>query len=257
MAEVTKRKKEKKAGPIKAGRKPAAGANFNLLLALGVVAAVAIIAFILVSSSKPADIPAGQINLSNASGGLPPGTVVVNAESEDVRGDRQAKVWVVEFGDFQCSFTAKAKPVADRLLADFNGSVALVWKHFPLDSACNPVVSSQLYPGSCKAAEASECASEQGRFWEYHDKLLSSKNPVSTQLLKQYATDLGLDTDAFDSCLDSGRMAPEVRKDIDEAILLGIPGTPTFFIEGRAFARWSDYDAFRKAVEDAQANGTG
>ncbi|MEM4389440.1 MAG: thioredoxin domain-containing protein [Candidatus Micrarchaeia archaeon] len=218
------------------------------LALLAVVIAIAIIYYlILVQAQAPLAPPK-----ENAS--VQVGAVVLDLSQEPVRGNPNASVWLVEFGDFQCPYCARAAPFVKRLLADFPDRLGFVWKHFPLDAACNPLMKSSLHPEACKAAEAAECAGEQGRFWEYHDRLLASQDALDVPSLKRYAAELGLDVAEFGECLDSGRTAPLVRADIEEAIALDVPGTPTFFINGHEYrGQWSDYEALKAAVAQAEA----
>jgi protein-disulfide isomerase len=156
----------------------------------------------------------------------PSGNVKVSiTDADPVLGDKNAEITIVEFSDFQCPFCARA---ADGAIADFknsdyfkNGEVNLVYKHFPLNS---------IHPQAQKAAEASECANQQGKFWEYHDLLFANQQSLDDASLKAYASDLGLDTNAFNSCLDNDAAAAKVRKDLGEATAAGGRGTPYFVI---------------------------
>jgi len=236
-----------------APKAPARWLDYRWALALFVlVIAIALIYYLI--SIQP---PAQPAKLENASAGgnasVQAGAVILDLSEAPVRGSRNASVWLVEFGDFQCPFCGRAAPIVKRLLQDFPGRLAFVWKHFPLDYACNPVMRTQLHPEACKAAEAAECAGEQGKFWEYHDKLMENQDALDIASLKRYAEEMGLDPSAFAECLDSGRMASIVRRDIDEAIALDVPGTPTFFINGRVYTgRWSDYGEFKEAIARAE-----
>ncbi|MEM3031124.1 MAG: thioredoxin domain-containing protein [Candidatus Micrarchaeia archaeon] len=236
-------------------RKPAAPSapshDYRWALALLAVVVVIAIVYYLISVQAQAP-PAPPAPKENASAQV--GAVVLDLSQEPVRGNPNASVWLVEFGDFQCPYCARAAPFVKKLLEDFPGRLAFVWKHFPLDSACNPVMRSQLHPEACKAAEAAECAAEQGRFFEYHDRLLVSQDALDVASLKRHAAELGLDAAEFGECLDSGRTTPLVRADIDEAIALDVQSTPTFFINGHVYeGRWSDYEAFKAAVAQAEA----
>ena len=154
------------------------------------------------------------------------GSVRVQIEDNDpVLGDPDAGVSIVEFSDFQCPFCARA---ATGALTDLknsdefkNGDVNLVYKHFPLNS---------IHPHAQKAGEASLCAHEQGQFWEYHDTLFENQHSLTTDSLKSYAAQLGLDTAAFDSCLDGNDFRSEVNKETAQATAAGGRGTPYFVV---------------------------
>lgn len=160
-------------------------------------------------------------------------------------GSPDAKVAVVEYSDFQCPFCTRAFPTVKQVLKDYNGKIKFYYKHFPLS----------FHQNAQKAAEAYECALDQGKQWEYHDKLFENSQADGSGLnaadLKKYASELGLDTAKFNDCLDSGRMAGKVSADTAEGAQNGVSGTPTFFINGEAIVGAQPYSAF-KAVIDAK-----
>lgn len=169
------------------------------------------------------------------------GKVVVSVtETEHIRGATDAKVTIVEFSDFQCPFCGKAQPTIEEVLKNYNGSVRLVYKHFPL---------TQIHQYSLKAAEASECTDEQGKFWEYHDILFKNQNALGIADLKKYASQLGLDTTQFNECLDSNKMADRVAKNFEEGQKAGVSGTPAFFINGQKLVGAQPYSAFQSIID--------
>ncbi len=161
--------------------------------------------------------------------------------SEHVRGSDTAKVTITEFSDFQCPYCGNAQPVLEEILKNYQGKVKLVYKHFPL----------QFHQYAEKAAEASECAADQGKFWEYHDLLFGNQDSLTKSDLKNYAEQIGLDMDKFNSCLDSGIMAERVKNDLNEGIKLGVSGTPAFFINGQKVIGAQPYFVFQSAIERA------
>lgn len=155
-----------------------------------------------------------------------PTNIKVTIDADDpILGDKDAKVSVVEFSDFQCPFCARAftGSIADFKNSDVfkNGDANFVYKHFPLNS---------IHPFAQKAAEASECANDQGKFWEYHDKLFENQRALGIDDLKGYASDLGLDTGDFNDCLDSDDKRKSVNDDLSAATAAGGRGTPYFVI---------------------------
>ena len=182
--------------------------------------------------------PSPSINPNTA------GTTVQNfdiTKKDHVRGDFNAPVTLVEFSDFECPYCEKHFPTLSRILDDYPGKVRLVYKHFPL---------ANLHPNAQKAAEASECADEQGKFWEYHDKLFAGQPAgFSLDKFKQWAKDLGLKTDQFDNCLDSGKYAQKVRTDAQEGQQKGVQGTPATFVNGRLVSGALPYDSFKQLVD--------
>jgi protein-disulfide isomerase len=147
------------------------------------------------------------------------------SDSDPILGNPNAKISMVEFSDFQCPFCQRAVtgPLADFQESDYfkDGEVNLVFKHLPLNS---------IHPFAQKAAEASECANRQGMFWEYHDLLFENQNALDVDSLKQYAVQLGLDTEAFNSCLDNDEARSKVLQDLAQASAAGARGTPYFVI---------------------------
>jgi protein-disulfide isomerase len=123
----------------------------------------------------------------------------------------------------------------------YNGNVRLVHKDLPLES---------LHPQARQAAEAARCAHEQGKFWEYHDKLYANSPKAGADELKSYAKEVGLDVDLFDRCLASGKYKAVVQQDLKEGAQLGLTGTPTFFINGREISGNQPFEAFEAIIDE-------
>jgi protein-disulfide isomerase len=119
--------------------------------------------------------------------------------------------------------------------------VRLIYKDYPLD----------FHKDARKAAEASHCAGEQGKYWEYHDVLFTKTNALDIASLKKYADDLKLDANQFTACLDSGKYAAAISKDMAEGAQAGVTGTPAFFINGQFLSGAQPFAAFQDAVEEA------
>ncbi len=155
-----------------------------------------------------------------------PTNVKVTVDKDDpILGEKDAKISIVEFSDFQCPFCARAATgaVAEFKNSDYfkNGEVNLIYKDFPLNS---------IHTFAQKAAEAAQCAYDQDKFWEYHDKLFENQRALTVDDLKKYATDLELNTGDFNECLDSGKYIKEVNADLSAATAAGGQGTPYFVI---------------------------
>jgi protein-disulfide isomerase len=112
--------------------------------------------------------------------------------------------------------------------------VSLVFRHFPLDTSCNTLVSRSLHPDACLAACAAECAGAQGRFWEYHDVLFENHDDLERDDLFRYAREMRLDVPAFRSCLDDPATRARIGEDVQAGARAGVASTPTLFINGRA-----------------------
>jgi len=150
-------------------------------------------------------------------------------------------IMVVEFADFQCEHCRAVHETLKQLLREYPAEIRLVFKHLPLPH----------HPGAFEAAEASECAGEEGKFWEYHDLLFEHGEDLSMERLTEFAESLGLDTEGFEECLASHRQRPRINRDINEARLQGFSGTPTFLINGRLVAGGPSLEEFR-AIIDSQ-----
>jgi protein-disulfide isomerase len=145
----------------------------------------------------------------------------------------------VEYADYECPYCQQVQPVLDKLEDEFKGRIAFAYKDMPLP----------MHPHAQKAAEAAQCAGLQNKYWEYHDLLLKTKE-LDVPQLKAGAGQLGLETAAFDKCLDSGERAEAVKSSQDEAQKLGLQGTPSFFLNGRFFSGSGSYDQMRQMLED-------
>ncbi len=183
---------------------------------------------------------------------LPPAQPIqVDTSNAAVRGDPNAPVTIVEFSDFQCPFCKRAHPTVQQVLNEYSGRVKVVYMHLPLS----------FHEYAQKAAEAFECARDQGREWEMHDKIFDGDNSnIPASVLKQYAVELGMDAERFNQCLDNGEKAAVVAQDAAqleskqlEFAAWGIDGigTPTFLINGQPLVGAQPYSAFKAAVDAA------
>ena len=103
------------------------------------------------------------------------------------------------------------------------------------------------------AAEASDCANEQGKFWEYHDKLFANQQKLEDEDLKKAAEELGLNMETFNACYSSGKFRADVDKDMAEGTAAGVTGTPAFFVNGRFLSGAQPFDAFKAIIDDELA----
>jgi len=150
--------------------------------------------------------------------------LVLNVEGAPFKGEKGAKVTVVEFTDYQCPFCSRYfRQTWPQLDQDYvkTGKVKFVLRDLPLEA---------LHPQAFKAAEATHCAAEQGKYWEMHDRLFANQGALGRKDLSGYAQALGLDVAAFDKCVESGKGAERIRKDVADSDKAGARGTPTFFL---------------------------
>jgi Na+/H+ antiporter NhaA len=169
--------------------------------------------------------------------------VPVDPERDHVRGPHDAPVTLVEYGDLECPYCGQAESVIRELLADY-GDLRYVWRHLPL---------TDVHPHAQLAAEATEAAAAQGRFWEMHDQLLDHQGALTARDLIRYAGEIGLNTAQFTRDMRKHTGAARIAEDIDSADLSGVSGTPTFFINGRRHHGAYDIEGLSDAVRAARA----
>ncbi|MBV8991033.1 MAG: Na+/H+ antiporter NhaA, partial [Solirubrobacterales bacterium] len=167
----------------------------------------------------------------------------VDPERDHIRGPGDAPVTLVEYGDFQCPYCGQAEQVIRELLADLGSDVRYVWRHLPLND---------VHPNAQLAAEASEAAAAQGRFWDMYDLLLSHQHELTPRDLVRHAEQLGLNRDRFLGGLRRREYAPRVSEDVTTADESGVSGTPTFFINGRRHYGVYDIDTLTQEVRAAK-----
>jgi protein-disulfide isomerase len=165
----------------------------------------------------------------------------VNVAGAFAKGTATAPVTVVEFSDFHCPFCKRVQPVVTQLIAKYGDKVRLVYKDFPLDS---------LHPQARAASEAARCAGEQGKFWEFHDKIYGGDSDASAATMTRYAKEVAVgDMATFDACVKARKYQAQVQRDVAEGVKLGINGTPGFFINGRMLSGSQPLEAFVSIID--------
>jgi protein-disulfide isomerase len=167
----------------------------------------------------------------------------IAVDGAPIRGPKVAPVTIVEYSDFHCPYCRRVQPTLLQLLAKYPTQVRLIYKHLPLDS---------LHPQARLFAEASWCAAEQNRFWQFHDAVYAATNAAMTPLTT-FAGKSGLDVAQFESCVASGKAAPIVQAQADEGARFGVNGTPGFFINGRPISGAVPYDTFVRLIDEELA----
>ena len=165
----------------------------------------------------------------------------VSIDGGAIKGDKNAKLTLVEFTDFQCPFCARhLKDTMPQIENDYikTGKVRYVMRDFPLES---------IHPQAFKGHEAANCAAEQNKYWEMHEKLFANQRAMTPKDVTGYAETMGMDMSKFQSCFDGGKYTAKVRKDLNDAQKYGATGTPTFFI-GLTDPKGSEIKAVRKIV---------
>jgi protein-disulfide isomerase len=155
------------------------------------------------------------------------------------RGPARASITIVSFGDFECPFSAKAEAILRAVEVAHPGEVRVVFKNLPLP----------MHPNARLAAAAALAADEQGRFWEFHDRLYArTGTPLDREALLQIATDVGLNTARLSHDLDDPGLAARLDRDKADAEMLGVKGTPTFFVNGRRIVGAQPVTTFEAAI---------
>jgi protein-disulfide isomerase len=172
---------------------------------------------------------------------LDPYRIDVAAGDDPAKGPATAPVTVVEFSDFQCPYCARVGPTLKRVEDTYGEQVRIVYRDFPLQ---------QIHNNAAKAAEAGSCAADQGKFWQLHDKMFENQAKLAVPDLKQLAKDAGLDSAAFDQCLDSGKKAAEWNEDLKDGERYGVNGTPAFFVNGRLLGGAASFEKLTEVIDD-------
>ncbi|MDT4955806.1 MAG: hypothetical protein QOJ02_3944 [Acidobacteriota bacterium] len=184
-----------------------------------------------------------------------PFDMTVNPNTQEVKGNKGARVAIIEFSDFQCSYclsyVTQTFPQIDK---DYikTGKIKYFFRNLPLTGG---------HPNAFRAAEAAHCAAEQGKFWEAHDRFFANQDTLNPNDWPQHAQALGLDAKKFDQCLMSGKYDDEINQDIDDAQRVGINGTPAFLIGvmapnsskvtvSKIMMGAETYDNFKKALDE-------
>ena len=169
----------------------------------------------------------------------PPREKVANA-GRPAKGPANARVEVIEFSDFQCPYCERAYPVVQQVLSTYGDKIHFVYRNYPLAS----------HPNAQPAAEAAACAAEQGKFWEYHNRLFEHQDKLSDTDLKDHAAALGLDSGKFTICLNTHKYQNDIGADISAANDVGVTGTPAFFVNGRPLDGAQPFEAFKQMIDE-------
>jgi len=164
----------------------------------------------------------------------------VSAAKGAAKGPANAPIEIIEFSDFQCPFCQRANPTVAQVLKTYGDRVHFVYRHFPLGN----------HPNARPAAEASQCAAEQGKFWEYHDALFANPSRLADTDLKQHAAGLGLDAKQFNACVDTHKYKAQIDTDMEAGEAAGVNGTPAFFVNGRMLNGAQPFDAFKRVIDE-------
>ncbi|PJA46781.1 hypothetical protein CO172_03515 [Candidatus Uhrbacteria bacterium CG_4_9_14_3_um_filter_36_7] len=171
----------------------------------------------------------------------------VFSEIAPFMGDRNAPLTIIEFADFACSYSQQVSFLIRSLAFEYPDKIQFVYRNF---------VQEDFYENSEEAAEAASCAHDQGKFWEFHDKIYSQPSDLSRERFIQYALSLNLNIKQFIACFDNHVHLQEIREDYQAGLAAGVYGTPTFFFNGIAIPGAIPADVFRDLIEYFLSNST-
>jgi protein-disulfide isomerase len=171
---------------------------------------------------------------------LDPPRLVVASGNSPSKGSKNAPIELIEFSDFQCPFCLRADPTVQQVLSTYGDKIRFVYRNYPLPN----------HPAARPAAEAAACAGEQGKFWPYHDLLFANPSKLADADLKQHAVTLGLNTDQFNSCVDTHKLKGVIDADVKDGEEAGVNGTPAFYINGRMISGAQPFDVFKRLIDE-------
>ena len=190
----------------------------------------------------------GAKNPADQTGSL----IDLTSSSDWSKGNKEAKIVLVEYSDFQCPACGAYYPLLKQLNQELGGEMQFVYRHFPLR---------QIHANAELAARAAEAAGRQGKFWEYHDLLFENQREWSEKsgaknIFVRYAQSLDLDTGRFANDMDSQEAKEKVDKDYESGLKSAVDATPTFFLNGKKIQNPRSYDEFRNVIEEAIKNSS-
>jgi protein-disulfide isomerase len=174
---------------------------------------------------------------------LEPPRQKVAAGDSPAQGPSSAPIELIEFSDFQCPFCYRAHPTVKQVLDTYGAKIRFVYRNYPLPN----------HPNARPAAEAAQCANEQGQFWPYHDRLFADQSKLAESDLKASAAALGMDAGKFNACVDSHKYKARVDADTQAGNDAGVNGTPAFFINGRMLSGAQPFDEFKRVIDEELA----
>lgn len=214
----------------------------NIFIVAAVILAGAMISGAIVYSNKNKGDGSAAVAPILGDNAARTNTIEVSEDDDAFKGDPNAPVTIIEFSDFECPFCASfhrnTLPQIEEKYIN-TGKVKLVYRDFPFS----------FHPNAQKAAEAAECAADQGKFWEMHDIIFENQKAIDIDNLKQYAVSIEINNVLFNDCLDSNRYSEEVKKDFSDGSDAGVTGTPTFFINGERLVGAQPFEIFTEVIE--------
>lgn len=225
--------------------------NPKMIFAFGLMTGALAMAIIFVSGLIPSSVASSDTDPATAAPeqvttktAKPAGVLPAVTSKDHVRGDlKQAKVVLIEYSDFECPYCSQMHPNLVQARTEYGDKVAWIYRHFPLS----------FHPQATPAALASECAGEQGKFWEYADALFENQELLATDYYPTLAATLGLKADKFATCMESKKYASIITADQSGGSTAGVTGTPATFVNGKQINGVVSYATLKQAIEAALA----
>ncbi len=215
--------------------------NTGIITVIAVIAVIGFIAMTFAYLGKANS--SATLGADTGANGAPADKVDITVTASDhVRGDSNAPVTIVEYSDYQCPYCAQFQTTMQTVMENYPGQVRWIFRHFPLTS---------LHPYALKAAEAAECAGEQGKYWEYSDQLYANQPEFSPDYFSTLAGEMNLDTGKFNDCVNSNRYAAVINSDSATGQKYGITGTPTFFVNGVRYKGAMTFTQIKPIIDNA------
>lgn len=221
---------------------------FGLTTGIAITALLGFLATTIATSLKTDNTQAGSNNdVADSNNNVipdnnPPEPLKVDFEiqkDDHVRGDKNAPLTIVEYSDFQCPYCSKFHDTLSRVMKEYDGKIKWVYRHFPLD----------FHDYAETAAQASECAADQNKFWEYADEIYENQASFSEDYFPKAAKSVGLDINKFNICLDSEKYKEKVQADLDEGSSYGVSGTPGSFLNGEELGGAVPYESLKAEID--------
>jgi protein-disulfide isomerase len=177
----------------------------------------------------------------------------VTVDDDPGQGNKNAAVTIIEFSDFQCPYCKRVRPTMNRIMKEYKDKVYYVFRDYPLS----------FHQRAKDASNAANCAHEQGKYWEYADKIWEGQRSLFDKKLskedfykkmKEMGQALSLNKSKFDTCLDSHRYFKEIDKDMADGISVGVSGTPSYFVNGVYLSGLQSYESFKEVIEEELKN---
>jgi len=169
----------------------------------------------------------------------PPRRTVAAADGA-VQGPANAPIELIEFSDFQCPYCLRAHPVIKQVLSTYGDKIRFVYRNYPLPN----------HPNARPAAEAAQCAAEQGKFWPYHDRLFADQSKLANDDLKRTAAELGMNAGQFNACFDTHKYQARIEADVRAGNEAGVSGTPAFYVNGRMLTGAQPFEVFKRTIDE-------